>query len=163
MTQSKSTFSYSARHRWAYLPTLGFLVVVLAILVVNPGLLPAWQGLDPGTRRSAILLAAALAVGFAAAILARWASPSRFVVGPDALIAEPFIGAARRIPYDQVRDVQILPKTFMRGVPEVVLRPEKGRPVAIRTDITNYGQLERSLRRRLAPDVQARWKEARSA
>jgi hypothetical protein len=161
MTQSKSTFSYSARHRWAYLPTLGFMVVILAILLIDPTIV--WRDLDPGTRRSATLLAGALVIGFAAAILARWASPQRFVVGPDALVAEPFIGAARRIPYDQVRDVQILPKTFMRGVPEIVLRPEKGRPVAIRTDITNYGQLERSLRRRLAPDVQARWKEARSA
>jgi hypothetical protein len=162
MTQAKTgTYSYSARYRWAYLPTLGFLLVVLAILVVDPSIL--WSGIEPGTRRAATLLAAALSIGFAAAILVRWASPYRFVVGPDALVVQPILGSAKRIPYDQVRDVQVLPKTFMRSVPEVLLRLETGRPVAIRTDISDFGQFERSLRRRLPPEVQARWKEARSA
>jgi hypothetical protein len=161
MTQAKTgTYSYSARYRWAYLPTLGFLLVVLVILLVDPSII--WKGIEPSTRRAATLLAGALSIGFAAAILVRWASPYRFVVAPDALVAQPILGPARRIPYEQVRDVQVLPTTFMRGVPEVLLRVESGRPVAIRTDIANYGQLERSLRRRLAPDVQARWKEARS-
>ena len=57
----------------------------------------------------------------------------------------------------------ILHKTFMRSVPEVVLQVNAGRPVVIRTDINGYPQLERTLRRRLAPDLQARWKEARDS
>jgi len=44
-----------------------------------------------------------------------------------------------------------------------VLQVDAGRPVVIRTDITAYAQLERALRRRLAPDLQARWKEARDS
>jgi hypothetical protein len=156
-----SVFSYSARHRWAYVPTVLFLVVILAILVINPSLLG--NDLDPATRRNATLLAAALAIGFAAALLARWASPFRFNLGADALEVAPIIGSARRVAYTDFRDVTILPKTFMRSVPEVVLGVEKGRPVVIRTDITDYPQLERTLRRRLAPELQARWKEARDS
>ena len=156
-----SVFSYSARHRWAYVPTVLFLIVILGILVINPSLV--WNDLDPGTRRTATLLAAALAVGFAAALLARWASPYRFSMGAHALEVAPIIGSARRIAYADIRDVTILPKTFMRSVPEVVLRVDRGRPVVIRTDITDYAQLERTLRRRLAPELQARWKEARDS
>ena len=156
-----SVFSYSARHRWAYVPTVLFLLVILGILVINPSLLGT--DLEPGTRRNATLLAAALAIGFAAALLARWASPFRFSLDADALEVAPIIGSVRRVAYDDFRDVTILPKTFMRSVPEVVLRVEKGRPVVIRTDITDYPQLERTLRRRLAPELQASWKEARDS
>jgi hypothetical protein len=156
-----SVFSYSARHRWAYVPTVLFLLAILAILVIDPSLI--WKDLDPSTRRAGTLLAAALAIGFAAALVARWASPFRFSVGADALEVSPLIGSPRRIAYAEVRDVTILPKTFMRSVPEVMLHLDKGRPVAIRTDITGYQQLERTLRRRLAPEVQARWKEARDS
>ena len=163
MTRSTgaSVFSYSARHRWAYVPTVLFLLVILAILVIDPTIV--WKDLDPATRRNATLLAAALAVGFGAALLARWASPFHFRVEADALEVAPLIGSTRRVAYEDVADVSILPKTFMRSVPEVVLRVNRGRPVVIRTDITDYRQLERNLRRRLAPDLQARWKEARDS
>ena len=156
-----SVFSYSARHRWAYVPTLLFLLVIFAILVVDPSLV--WRDLDPSTRRAGILLAASLAIGFAVALLAHWATPFRFSLGADALEVAPLIGSPRRVAYADVRDVRILPKTFMRSVPEVVLQVDAGRPVVIRTDITAYAQLERALRRRLAPDLQARWKEARDS
>jgi len=92
--------------------------------------------------------------------VARWASPFRFSVGADALEVAPIIGSPRRVAYSDIRDVTILPKTFMRSVPEVVLRVEGGRPVTIRTDVVGYQQLEKALRRRLTPDLQARWKEA---
>jgi hypothetical protein len=154
-----SVFSYSGRHRWAYVPTLLFLLVILAILLIDPSIV--WKDLDPGTRRNATLLAAALAVGFAAALVARWASPFHFILGADAFEAAPIIGSARRVAYSDIRAVSILPKTFMRSVPEVLLRVEGGRPVAIRTDVVGYPQLERALRRRLSPELQARWKEAR--
>jgi hypothetical protein len=156
-----SVFSYSARHRWAYVPTLLFLLVIFGILVIDPTIV--WKDLDPATHRNATLLAGALAIGFAAALMARWASPFRFSIGADALEVAPLIGSTRRVAYAEIRDVTILPKTFMRSVPEVVLRVERGRPVAIRTDIAGYQQLERNLRRRLAPDLQARWKEARDS
>jgi hypothetical protein len=157
--RSASSFSYSARHRWAYVPTLGFLVVLVVILVTNPGLI--WQNAESGPLRSATLLAAGLAIAFAVALVARWASPFRFELASDALVAFPLIGSPRRVPYAQIRDVTIQPKTFLRGVPEVLLRVESGSPITIRTDIGGYQQLERNLRRRLAPEVQARWKEAR--
>jgi len=156
---SGSVFSYSARHRWAYVPTVLFLLVIVAILVIDPSIV--WHDLDPSTRRTATLLAATLAVGFTAALLVRWASPFRFSVESDALEVAPLIGSPRRVAYADFNDVTILPKTFMRSVPEVVLRVNRGRPVVIRTDITDYRQFERTLRRRLAPDLQARWKEAR--
>lgn len=156
-----SVYSYSARHRWAYVPTLLFLLVILTILVIDPNLV--WNNLDPNTRRSATLLAATLAVGFAAALLARWASPFRFSVGADALEVAPIIGSPRHVAYSDIRDVSILPKTFMRSVPEVLLRVEGGRPLTIRTDVVGYPQLERALRRRLAPSLQVRWKEARDS
>jgi hypothetical protein len=157
---SSKTFSYSTRHRWAYLPSLGFLVVILVILLTDPGLI--WTNADPTTLRAATLLAAALAFGFAAAIAARWVAPFWFAVEGDALVARPLLGAPRRVRYSEITDVRVLPKTFMRGVPEVVLQTAQGRPIAIRTDIGHYDQLERALSRHLAPDLQARWKEARA-
>lgn len=156
-----SVYTYSGRHRWAYVPTLLFLLVILAILVIDPSLV--WNNLDPNTRRSATLLATTLVVGFGAALLARWASPFRFSVGADALEVAPLIGSPRQVAYSAIRDVTIQPKTFMRSVPEVVLRVEGGRPVTIRTDVVGYLQFERALRRRLTPDLQARWKEARDS
>jgi hypothetical protein len=156
-----TTFSYSTRHRWAYVPTLLFLVVLVLILAFNPGLI--WPDIDADTRRTGLLLAGVLATGFAVALAARWASPFRFEVEDDALVAEPLLGPARRVPYWQIRDVVVLPKTFMRSVPEVVLQVEGGRPITIRTDLVEFPQLERALRRRLAPAVQARWKQARQA
>jgi hypothetical protein len=48
-------------------------------------------------------------------------------------------------------------------VPEVLLQPESGRPITIRTDLVQYAQFERALRRRLPPAVQARWKEQRQS
>ena len=57
MTRSPaaSVFSYSARHRWAYVPTVLFLLVILAILLIDPTII--WKDLDPATRRNATLLA----------------------------------------------------------------------------------------------------------
>jgi hypothetical protein len=142
-------------------PTLLFFVVVLVILSVAPNLI--WEQIDARTRQTGLLLAGALAVGFAVALGARWASPFTFTLDANALVAAPLIGSARRIPYGEIQDVTLLPKTFMRSVPEITIRPTTGRPITVRTDLVGYGQFEKGLRRRLAPDVQARWKEARKA
>jgi len=157
---TSKTFSYSARYRWAYLPTLGFLVVITVILLVDPGVI--WTNPDPATLRAATVLAASITVGFAAAIGARWAAPFSFSLENDALVARPLLGSSRRVPYAEITDVRVLRKTFLRGVPEVVLHVEHGRPIAIRTDIDHYQQLERALGRHLAPNLLARWKEARA-
>ncbi|HET7140872.1 MAG TPA: hypothetical protein VFJ03_00155 [Candidatus Limnocylindria bacterium] len=156
-----TTFTYPGRHRWAYVPTVLFLLVVIAILALDPALIS--EEMDEVTRRNALLLAGALAIGFAVAFGARWASPFSFELTDDALVAAPLVGAARRVHYGEVRDVKMLPKTFMRGVPEVVLQVEGGRPITIRTDLVGYQKFEKGLRRRLAPGVQARWKEERQA
>jgi hypothetical protein len=162
MSQRRATtFSYSGRHRWAYVPTILFLLTLLVILALDPSLI--WSDMDQDTRRNALLLAGALATGFAVALGARWSSPFSFEVTDQALVAAPLLGPARRVRYAQIRDVVVLPKTFMRGVPEVVLHVEGERPVTIRTDLIGFAQLEKSLRRRLAPAVQARWKQAREA
>ena len=162
MSQRRATtFTFSGRHRWAYVPTILFLLVLLVILALDPSLI--WSEMDQDTRRNALLLAGALATGFAVALGARWSSPFSFEVTDHALVAAPLLGPARRVPYALIRDVAVLPKTFMRGVPEVVLHVEGERPVTIRTDLIGFAQLERSLRKRLAPAVQARWKQAREA
>lgn len=162
MTQRKATvFTYSGRHRWAYLPTVLFLLVIIAILALDPSLIA--NDLDAVTRRNALLVAGALAIGFAVALGARWASPFSFELTDAALVAAPLVGVPRRVAYGDIRDVRMLPKTFMRGVPEVLLEVEGGRPIAIRTDLTDYQQFEKGLRRRLAPAVQARWKAERQA
>jgi hypothetical protein len=156
-----TTFTYSGRHRWAYVPTVAFLLVIIVILALDPSLIS--NDLDEVTRRNALLMAGALAIGFAVALGARWASPFSFELTDEGLVAGPLVGAPRRVSYADIRDVRLLPKTFMRGVPEVVLRIEGARPIAIRTDLIGYQQFEKALRRRLAPAVQARWKEERQA
>jgi hypothetical protein len=161
MNQRRPTsFTYSGRHRWAYVPTVLFLLVVAVILAADPTLI--WPEIDADTRRNTLLLTGALAVGFAVALGARWASPFRFELANDALVARPLFGSERRVRYAEIADVIMLPKTFLRGVSEVVLRVENGRPITIRTDLIGYQQLEKGLRKRLAPAVQARWKEARN-
>lgn len=157
---ASKTYSYPLRYRWAYLPTLGFLVVITVILLADPSLI--WANPDQATLRLATLLAASITVGFAVAIGARWAAPVSFSVESDALVARPLLGSARRVPYAEITDVRVLRKTFLRGVPEVVLHVERGRPIAIRTDIDHFEQLQRALGRHLPPALQARWKEARA-
>jgi hypothetical protein len=160
MSQRRSTiFTYPGRHRWAYVPTILFLLVIITILALDPSLISS--DMDEASRRNALLVAGALAVAFAVALGARWASPFSFELTDAALVAEPLVGAPRRVSYGDISDVRMLPKAFMRGVPEVVLQVEGGRPVTIRTDLIGYQQFEKGLRRRLAPAVQARWKEER--
>jgi hypothetical protein len=159
--QRSTTFGYSPRHRWAYLPTALFLAVVFAILAIDPSLV--WSDLDPRTREAALILAGALAVGFAVALIDRWLSPFWFSCEPDALVARPLLGAARRVPWTDVTAVNERPKSFFRGTPELEVRFGTGRtrPLVVRHDLTGYDRFEKLLRRHLPAEVQARWKEAR--
>ena len=72
-TERIRTFTYGPRHRWAYAPTAGFLIVVFGILAIRPDLL--WPtGVDEQVRRAALLLSGALGAGFllVVALVLRW-------------------------------------------------------------------------------------------
>lgn len=157
------TFTYGQRHRYAYLPTLGFLVVVFAILLLDPSLL--WAGVvDERTRQAGLILSGALAVGFAAALLTRWSEPFRISLEPDALVATPLIGSTARIPYDRIVRVGERPPTFLRGHVELDIRAAgRRRPLYIRGSISDYTRLTRLLRNRVPPAVRAEWKEVERA
>ncbi len=157
------TFSYGQRHRYAFLPTIAFLAVVFTILLVDPALL--WTGgVDEQTRKAGLLLSATLAVGFAAALVARWTEPFRIRLEPDALVAMPIVGAAVRVPYDRIVRVAERPKTFLRGHVELDVRVTGRRgPLYIRGSISEYARLTRLLRNRVPPAVRSEWKEVQDA
>jgi len=156
------TFSYGRRHRYAFLPTVGFLVVVFAILLLDPSLL--WAGVvDERTRQAGLILSGALAVGFAAALVARWTEPFRISLAPDALVATPLIGSTVRVPYDRIVRVAERPRTFLRGHVELDVRAAGRRPVYIRSTISDYARLTRLLRNRVPPAVRSEWKEVQGA
>ena len=157
------TFSYGRRHRYAFLPTVGFLVVVFAILLLDPSLL--WAGVvDERTRQAGLILSGALAVGFAAALLARWIEPFRISLETDALVATPLIGSTTRIPYDRIARVAERPPTFLRGHVELDIRATgHRRPLYIRSTISDYARLTRLLRNRVPPAVRSEWKEVEGA
>ena len=76
------SFSYGRRHRWAFLPTIGFLVVVFVILLLDPSLL--WEGgVDERTRQTGLFLSGGLAIGFAVALVVRWSEPFRITLEAD--------------------------------------------------------------------------------
>ena len=115
------TFTYGLRHRYAFLPTIGFLVVVFAILLLDPSLL--WTGVvDERSHQAGLILSATLAVGFAAALVARWTEPFRISLAHDALVATPLIGSTVRVPYDRIVRVAERPRTFLRGHVELDVR-----------------------------------------
>lgn len=157
------TFSYGRRHRYAFMPTTGFLVVVFAILLLDPSLL--WTGgVDERTRQAGLILSGALAVGFAVALLARWSEPFRISLEPDALVAKPLIGSTARVPYDRIVRVAERPRTFLRGHVELDVRAAgRRRPLYIRSTISDYARLTRLLRNRVPPAVRAEWKEVQGA
>jgi len=157
------TFTYGLRHRYAFLPTIGFLIVVFAILLLDPSLL--WTGVvDERSHQAGLILSATLAVGFAAALVARWTEPFRISLAPDALVATPLIGSTVRVPYDRIVRVAERPRTFLRGHVELDVRAAgRRRPVYIRSTISDYARLTRLLRNRVPPAVRSEWKEVQGA
>lgn len=157
------TFSYGQRHRYAFLPTTGFLVVVFAILLLDPSLL--WTGVVDGpTRQAGLVLSGTLAVGFAAALVARWIEPFRISLEPEALVATPLIGSTVRVPYESIVRVAERPRTFMRGHVELDVRATgRRRPLYIRSTIKDYARLTRLLRNRVPPAIRSEWKEVKDA
>ncbi len=153
------TFSYGQRHRYAFLPTMLFLVVVFAILLLDPSLL--WTGtVDERTRQAGLLISGALAVGFAVALVVRWTEPFRISLETDALVAAPLIGSTVRVPYDSIVRVVERPRNFLRGHVELDVRASgRRRPLYIRGTIKDYPRLARLLRNRVPPAVRSEWKE----
>lgn len=157
------TFSYGQRHRYAFLPTIGFLVVVFVILLLDPSLL--WTGgVDERARQAGLILSGALAVGFSVALVARWTEPFRITLEPEALVAMPLIGPTVRIPYDRIERVTERPRTFLRGHVELDVRAAgRRRPLYIRGTIRDYARLTKLLRNRVPPAVRLEWKEVQGA
>jgi len=157
------SFSYGRRHRWAFLPTIGFLVVVFVILLLDPSLL--WEGgVDERTRQTGLFLSGGLAIGFAVALVVRWSEPFRITLEADALVAQPLIGSAARIPYARIVLVVERPPTFLRGHVELDVRAaDRRRPLYIRGTIGDYARLTRLLRNRVPPAVRSAWKDDKGA
>lgn len=152
------TFSYSARQRWAWIPTIGFLVFLFALFALRPDLI--WEhGVDERARSAAMLLAAALAVALAGGLLLRWIEPFTISFDPDALVGRPVIGGERRIAYDAIDRVIVRPKTFLRGTVELVVHAPGARPFMVHGNIRDYADLVRLLRARVRPEVREAWQE----
>lgn len=151
------TFTYSARQRWAWIPTIAFLVVLFVVLAVRPELIWERSRIDEQTRNAAMLLAGALAVALSAGLVMRWLEPFWVSVDPDALVGRPVIGGERRIAYDAIDSVIERPKTFMRGSVELVVHAPGARPFLVHATIRDYGDLVRLLRARVRPEVREAW------
>lgn len=157
------TFTYGPRQRFAFLPTLGFLVVVFAILALDPSLL--WSSaVDESTRRAGLILSGLLAVGFAAALVARWSEPFRIELGADEIVASPLLGPTVRVPYASISRVVERPRNFVRGHVELEIAVrDRRRPLRIRGSLDEYPRAVKLLRVRVPSTVRAEWKEGAGA
>ncbi|HYM96961.1 MAG TPA: hypothetical protein VET26_06660 [Candidatus Sulfotelmatobacter sp.] len=158
MAQKNHAFTYSARQRWAFLPTIAFLIVVALILWLRPRLIFT-HGFNPAARNAAIALAALFAVWLGAAVLDRWLQPFSVALEADAIALRPLLGAERRIPYEQIAGVVERPATFFRHARELEIRLASSGRVLIRGDIGDYAGLVRTLRHRVPRSVAAGWVE----
>lgn len=157
-TERIRTFTYGPRHRWAYAPTAGFLIVVFGILAIRPELL--WPTVvDEQVRRAALLLSGGLGAGFVIALVLRWTEPQTVRLEPDALVAVPLLGRLTRAPYGEIVSVVERPPSFMRGYVELEIRTGHRRPLFVRGDIREYAHLVRLLRTWVPADVRSNWKE----
>ncbi len=157
------TFTYGPRQRFAFLPTFAFLVVVFAILALDPSLL--WSTtVDESTRQAGLIISGVLAVGFAVALVARWLEPFRMELGADDLVATPLLGRAIRIPYAAILRVVERPRSFMRGNVELEIAVrDRRRPLRVRSSIQEYPRFVKLLRVRVPPTVRSEWKEGAGA
>ncbi len=162
-SERNHTFTYGQRQRYAFIPTIAFLVVVFAILAFEPSLL--WTGgVDEQTQRIGLLLSGGLAIVFAVMLVARWTEPFELTLEPDALVARPLLGSTVRVPYGSIASVAERPRTFMRGSVELDVRVTGRRqPLYIHGTISDYPRLSRLLRSRVPPSVRSQWKEAQGA
>jgi hypothetical protein len=148
-----NVFAFSARQRWALIPTIGFLVTVCLILLLKPELL--WNGrINQDTRLLAVLLTAAGAVWLSVTRVMRWLEPFSITLERDAILAKPMLGGAARVPYDAITAAVERPRTFFH-TSELELQAAKGRKIVIRSDIQGYSRLTKMLRGRVSSEVRA--------
>lgn len=152
-------FSYPARHRWAYLPTLAFFLFLLVSLWLKPELL--WGSeVDQNTRRAGMILAAAGVVFLGAGVLRRFMTEPHVVeFERNDLVLWPLVGAPRRVPYGDIERAEERTRPALRGSVEMELRTSRWRRVVIRGDIRDYPRLRRLLLERLPPEARERWSE----
>jgi hypothetical protein len=155
-------FSYPARHRWAFLPTIAFFLFLLLSLWLKPDLL--WGGeVDENTRRAGMLLSGVAVVFLGGALLRRFVTEPH-VVGfeKDELMLWPLLGGPRRVPYADIESAEERTRPALRGSVELELRTRQWRRVVIRGDISDYPRLRRLLLDRLPPVARERWIEPES-
>lgn len=152
-------FSYSPRHRWAFVPTIAFFLFLLLSLWLAPELL--WGGdVDARTRGAGIMFTAAGSIVLGGLFLRRWRTEPHVVeFQRDAMVLWPILGPPRRVPYDDIESAGERTRQFLRGSVELELRASAWRRIVIRGDIGNYERLRRLLLERLPPDTREGWRE----
>jgi hypothetical protein len=156
---SPARFSYTSRHRWAFLPTIAFLLFLLLALWLRPELL--WGGeVDERTRSGGMLLAGTGVLFLGAALARRLATePHTVELERDAMVLWPLVGGARRVPYEGIESAEERTRPGLRGSVELELRTATWRRLVIRGDISDYPRLRRLLLERLPPAARERWTE----
>jgi hypothetical protein len=152
-------FSYTSRHRWAFLPTIAFFLFLLLSLWLRPELL--WGGeVDERTRTAGMLLAGTAVLFLGAALVRRLTTEPHVVeLERDAMVLWPLLGGARRVPYDGIESAEERSRPGLRGSVELELRTSVWRRLIIRGDIGDYARLRRLLLERLPPAARERWTE----
>jgi hypothetical protein len=153
------SFEYGKRQRYAYLPTVSFLVVLFLILLVDPSLLWA-NRVNAQARVVALAIDGAMALVLAGAVVLRWTEPYRFDAESEVLLGYRMIGPIIRVPYNSISSVTERPRTFMRSQAELEISIEgmRGR-MRIRDSLKGYPRFAKLLRRRVSRQVRAGWQE----
>jgi hypothetical protein len=152
-------FSYTSRHRWAFLPTIAFFLFLLLSLWLRPELL--WGGeVDERTRTAGMLLAGTAVLFLGAAVVRRLTTePHAVELEREAMVLWPLVGGARRVPYERIESAEERTRPGLRGSVELELRTSVWRRLVIRGDISEYPRLRRLLLERLPPGARERWTE----
>jgi hypothetical protein len=154
---SRAKFSYTSRHRWAYLPTIAFFLFLLLALWLKPDLL--WGGeVDPRTRNAGMLLSGTAVILLAGAFLRRiWTEPHIVEFEPDAMVLQPIVGQPRRVAYTEIESAAERKRPALRGAVELELRTNRRQRIVIRGEISDYPRLRRLLLERLPVGTRDRW------
>jgi hypothetical protein len=152
-------FSYSPRHRWAFLPTIAFFVFLLLSLWLRPSLL--WGGeVDERTRTAGMLLSGVGVIFLGVALVRRFMTEPHVVeLQRNAMVLWPLLGKPRRVPYEDIESAEERTRPGLRGSVELELRTKPWRRIVIRGDIGDYPRLRRLVLERLPPVARERWIE----
>lgn len=156
---STAKFSYTSRHRWAYLPTMAFFLFLLLSLWLKPELL--WGGeVDARTRNAGMLLSGTALVLLGAAFLHRVRTEPHVVeFEREFMVLHPIFGQVRRVPFSEIEHGGERTRPALRGGVEMELRTTNRRRIVIRGEIADYPRLRRLLLERLPAETRDAWKE----